>query len=107
MMRRLRLMKRVILLSVVVLWLGLSASAQRVPTFRQYPAKVERATARSIDFKNSPGASSFRTRLREALRGGVNFAGHYIVAGWGCGTGCISGAIIDGRTGRVYFPEVM
>jgi len=45
-----------------------------------------------------------RTRLSEALAGGVNFAGHYIVAGWGCGTGCISGAIIDARTGNVLWP---
>jgi hypothetical protein len=102
-------MKRSILLGLVVLGLSLSALAQRakIPTFAQYPAKVERATAKSIDFRHSPGASSFRTRLREALRDGVNFAGHYIVAGWGCGTGCISGAIIDARTGRVYFPEVL
>jgi hypothetical protein len=45
-----------------------------------------------------------RTRLSEALANGVNFAGHYIVAGWGCGTGCISGAIIDARNGNVYWP---
>ena len=46
-----------------------------------------------------------RTRLSEALSDGVNFAGHYIVAGWGCGTGCISGAVIDARNGKVYGPQ--
>jgi hypothetical protein len=39
------------------------------------------------------------------MSGKVNFAGHFILTGWGCGTGCISGAIIDARNGRVYFPD--
>lgn len=85
--------------------LPLFAQNGKVPTFGQYPAKVERARARSIDFKRNPDARTFRTRLTEALSGGVNFAGHYAVAGWGCGTGCISGAIIDTRTGNVFWPE--
>lgn len=76
-----------------------------LPAFRNYPAKVERATARSIDFRRSPGASTFRTRLREAVKGEVNFAGKYILTGWGCGTGCSYSAIIDAKTGRVYFPD--
>jgi hypothetical protein len=107
MVRKLPLMKRSMILACLVFGLGISAFAQkaRVPTFGQYHATVEKATAKSIDFRRSPDAWSFRTRLKEALRGGVNFAGRYIIAGWGCGTGCISGGIIDARTGRVYFPE--
>jgi len=75
-----------------------------LPTFGQYPATVEKAKARSINFKRSPGASTYRTRLTEALREGVNFAGHYIVTGWGCGTGCSNAAVIEARTGVVTFP---
>jgi hypothetical protein len=84
----------------------LAANAQngKPPAFSSYPATVEKARVSSINFKNNPGARTMRTRLTEATRGGVNFAGHYIVAGWGCGTGCISGAIIDARTGVVYWP---
>jgi hypothetical protein len=106
-MRKLPLMKRSIFVAVVSLALLVTAAAQKasVPTFNQFPARVEKVSARSIDLKKSDGAWTFRTRLTEALRGGVNFAGRYIVTGWGCGTGCISGAIIDARTGRVYFPE--
>lgn len=44
---------------------------------------------------------AFRTRLRQAAKEKPNFAGHYIVTIWGCGTECISGAIIDARTGSV------
>jgi hypothetical protein len=100
-------MKRAAAIAYLLLLLSLAVFGQRakVPAFGQYPVKVEPARVKTIDFKNSPGAGTFRTRLREALAGGVNFAGHYVVAGWGCGTGCISGAIIDTRNGRVYFPE--
>ena len=79
--------------------------AQTTPKFAAFPATVEKARAKAIDFKKNPDARSFRTRLSEALHRGVNFAGHYVVAGWGCGTGCISGAIIDARTGNVFWPE--
>jgi hypothetical protein len=106
-MRKLPLMKRCVIVFALGLGLGISAFAQdgRVPDFNRYRVTVEKAAARSIDFKSSPDARSFRTRLTAALRQGVNFAGRYILTGWGCGTGCISGAIIDARTGRVYFPE--
>lgn len=83
---------------------GAFAQTPRTPRFEQYPAKVEKARVKAIDFKRNPDAKTFRTRLSEAIREGVNFAGHYVVAGWGCGTGCISGAIIDARTGNVYWP---
>src|SRR5205807_983842 len=50
----------------------------------------------------SGGARTYRTRLREAAKGKPNFAGHFIVTGWGCGTECLEGAIIDAKTGRVF-----
>jgi hypothetical protein len=103
-------MKRNSVLGLLLLLAGaiaVQAQSGRVPTYGQFPTKLEKATARAIDFKNSPGAWGFRTRLRDALRRGVNFSGRYILTGWGCGTGCVSGAIIDARTGRVYFPDEM
>jgi len=87
--------------------LGVSNFGQSslVPKFSAFPTIVETTKAKSIDFKKNPDARTFRTRLTEGLRGGVNFAGHFVVVGWGCGTGCISGAIIDARTGNVFWPE--
>lgn len=46
---------------------------------------------------------TFRTRLREAARGPLNFAGGYMLALWGCGTSCTSGAVISAQTGRVIW----
>ena len=100
-MRRILLIgSTVFLLATPVLVIG-----QKAPAFSSYPAKVEKAQTRSIDFQRSPGANTFKTRLKAALAEGTDFAGHYRIAGWGCGTGCISGAVIDVRDGRVYFPE--
>ncbi|HGN1514084.1 hypothetical protein G7032_06650 [Pseudomonas monteilii] len=31
-----------------------------------------------------------------------NFAGHYVLDSFGCGTGCMASAIVDLRTGAVY-----
>jgi len=33
---------------------------------------------------------TFRTAITDAARKGPNFAGHYTVAEWGCGSGCMS-----------------
>lgn len=100
-------MKRLTLVLLGIALFAAVAAGQRPRSteFRSYPAAVEKTTARSIDFKRSPGASTYRTRLRNALKEGVNFAGRYILTGWGCGTGCSHSAVIDARTGRVYFPD--
>ena len=34
---------------------------------------------------------------------GPNFAGNYTIARWGCGSTCVGFAVVDARTGRVYF----
>jgi hypothetical protein len=57
-----------------------------------------------VDLASHPLASRFRTRLREAAGRGPNYARHYTVASWGCGSGCAQYAIVDARNGRVFFP---
>src|SRR5512140_2109705 len=106
-MRKSGLMKRSVFVIVTVLLLaaGSFAQAAKRPTFSKYPAAVEKPRVKSVDFRHDASARSFRTRLTEAFRGGVNFAGHYVLVGWGCGTGCTNGAIIDTRTGKVIWPE--
>jgi hypothetical protein len=105
-MRKSRFMKALPLCFIFFGLFAISASAQTAvkPAFKSYPATVEKAQVSTVNFKNNSAVRTMRTRLTEALHGGVNFAGHYIVAGWGCGTGCISGAIIDARTGNVLWP---
>jgi hypothetical protein len=54
------------------------------------------------------GAGAFGGRLvlgarRNAARLAPNFGGRFIVTTWGCGTTCLSGAVIDAPTGKVTF----
>jgi len=46
----------------------------------------------------------YRTLLTGWATEKPNFAGHYILATWGCGTGCTQIAVIDALTGKVFHP---
>lgn len=46
----------------------------------------------------------FRTKITEGAQEGPNFAGHYTITTWGCGTGCVQFAIINAKTGDVFMP---
>ena len=96
---------RSFIVAAVIIAAAFSVSAQRVPRFSQYAAKVERHARVTVNLKSHKDARMFRTNLRNAAKGGVNFAGHYILTGWGCGTNCSSWAIIDARNGKVFFPK--
>jgi hypothetical protein len=49
-------------------------------------------------------AKLYRTQIRRAARKPPDFAGHFRVARWGCGTCCQQFAVVDLRRGRVVFP---
>jgi hypothetical protein len=82
--------------------LGLTATfglAAQVPTFDKFrtaeafngqPAKPVLRTA----FQRR-----FATQIREQAMLPPNFAGHYKVIEWGCGSSCVSMAIVDLKTG--------
>jgi hypothetical protein len=97
---------RYALLTALMLAFSSSVLAQSpTPTFTQYAAKVVTIRNARVNLKSHKNASLFRTNLRNAAKEGVNFAGHYILTTWGCGTNCSQSAIIDARNGRVFFPR--
>lgn len=50
--------------------------------------------------------ASYRTRLRNSVRQGPNFAGRYSLVQFGCGTGCTGVFLTDVSTGKVFsFPR--
>ncbi len=77
-----------------------------IPEFEDYPSPSDwhgpEAQLRLI----TPSERMFRTRLNEAIKQPPNFADHYRVAYWGCGSMCGAGAVIDLRTGDVYPPPL-
>jgi len=73
------------------------------PGFEAYPVHEQFLGKPASPKLTERRARMFRTTLREQAAKGVNFAGHYIAVTWGCGSDCWSLAIIDARTGHVYF----
>jgi len=71
------------------------------PQFGDYPATVTHGSNAAPKFSTA-GQRTFRTRIRDAAEQGPNFAGHYTVAEWGCGTGCVQMAVVDNQSGAVY-----
>ena len=90
----------------IVLLCPVVVFAEKTINYSQFPARVEAKSAVRINLKSHPEAKHYRTNLRNALANSdVNFAGKYILVSWGCGSGCSQGAIIDTRTGNVFFPN--
>ena len=52
----------------------------------------------------TPLVKEHGTIIRKAAMRGANFAGHYRVVDWGCGTACGVYVIVDERTGKVFEP---
>jgi hypothetical protein len=79
---------------------------KRAPAFATYrvmsPETVENP---SLDLKSNHTARMYRTVLRSEIAKGPNFAGHYRVAIWGCGTSCAMFAVVNLKTGRVITTE--
>ncbi|MDR6829019.1 hypothetical protein J2X48_002934 [Bosea sp. BE271] len=71
-------------------------------TFGEYPSAVLPGP-RTTPVLDTPEKRAYRTRLRAAANGRPNFGGKFAVAEWGCGTSCITGAIVDLQTGDVVF----
>jgi peptidoglycan hydrolase-like protein with peptidoglycan-binding domain len=75
--------------------------------FSDYPATATlQGPPNYPDFKGRDrDYRDYRTRIRDGVSGGVNFAGHYSFVVIGCGTDCRFGFVIDLRTGKVFdFP---
>ncbi|MBC2858597.1 hypothetical protein [Stappia sp. 28M-7] len=90
-----------------ILWLLASitptSAAADIPKFRDFTVDIYKGPVAAPNLSSNSQAKTYRTRLRDAAKGGVNFAGHYILASWGCGTSCATGAVIDARNGDVFF----
>ena len=92
-------------LLISVVFLGARLAAVPVPTFDDYPATEIFRGKPAAPVLSTSEARKFRTELRRQAAEGPNFAGHFTFARWGCGAGCVTGAIVDAKTGRVWFPS--
>ena len=106
---------------LVVLWFcGASVLAQNAgtPRFEDYPAAEIFHGTPAPPLLVTKQERMFRTRIRDGVtkgegvwrdekeQPGPNFAGHYIVVTWACGSPCGMMAIVDAATGKVYRPPI-
>lgn len=91
-----------------------------VPRFGDFPAREAFRREPAQPVLTTPEERLYRTVIRRGVsRGwgvedgttgkelavpGLNFAGHYVIVRWGCGSPCLMVAIVDLRTGRVFPP---
>jgi hypothetical protein len=103
-----RIFLRSRLFAALLLALGARQVAQaqpaaKAPQFTDYAVRdIFRGRAAKVDL-GSPENRNYRTRLKEAAAQKANFAGHYVVTTWGCGTSCANGAAVDLTSGKVTF----
>jgi hypothetical protein len=84
--------------SVVV---GQNRPASELPRFEDYAVQEKwGGTAAPVKFQ-TPSDREYRTQFTRASKQPPNFAGHYRVATWGCGTDCLQGGIVDLSTGQL------
>lgn len=81
---------------------ALIASGANLPRFEDYPAAEIFKGSPAAPKLRRPGDRLFRTKIREGAAKGPNFAGHFTIADWGCGAGCVSIAIVDAKNGTIY-----
>lgn len=92
-----------ILFVLLAIFLQSDANAKQTPGFGDFKTKkIYSGKVASPDIKSHPEAKMYKTRLLNAAKGKVNFAGKYIFAAWGCGASCKMAAIINAKTGKVY-----
>jgi hypothetical protein len=85
--------------------IGFAQDWEHAPKPEDYPVKdiyKGKVAPVILDCKK---AKMFRTVLRQGAKTGPNFAGHYTMVAWGCGLGSFEIAVIDAKTGKVYFPH--
>lgn len=54
-----------------------------------------------LDNNSHAGAATYRNKLEEGMKGGVNFAGKYTIVSVDCGANCQRHYVIDRQTGKV------
>jgi len=75
------------------------------PRFEDYPAKPYAGPNAAPDLRSHPKSRLYRTRLKAWAKEKPSFAGHFILAKWGCGTECTEIAIIDAQSGKIFHPD--
>ena len=82
----------------------LPVNVNQVIEFEQYPVEIISAPSNKKSILTTKLAKQYKTVITNAMQELVNFAGHFRVVTWGCGTDCRGFAIVDKVSGVTYSP---
>ena len=84
-----------------------SAFADKTSKFADCPGAPVYTGLNALPLLATDDARRYRTMIRDGAREKPNFDGHFVVATWGCGSDCQTGAIIDAVSGKVTMLPVV
>ncbi len=88
-------------LLIIFLLLNSSIILAKVPQFSDYPAPVFKGKNAAMQLNEN--TKNYRTRFGYLKNEKPNFAGHYVIDFFGCGTSCIIGIAFNVRNGATQF----
>lgn len=102
---------------VLALLISVAAGSQSAtPRFDDYPAGPLYKGVPAALKLDKPGTRMYAEEIRNGVdtayndknlvQKGPNFAGEYVVVKWGCGSPCLRMAIVNVRTGEIYYPPL-
>jgi len=99
-------MKRILSAVALSLCVAFASNADDRFTFEKYPASaVSNKALAKVDWSSSKALAG-QWRIKESIEGTVgkkaDFAGHFVVATYGCGTGCQATVFVDVNDGKLY-----
>lgn len=80
-----------------------TANQSSPPRFEDYSAAQETITPGHKPVIVGKMSRRYASVLRDAAERPPDFAGHYVLASWGCGASCVMAAAIDAKTGTVIW----
>jgi hypothetical protein len=89
-----------LLLAAAAVAVAPAAVAAAAPRFKDYPASSFSSRTAKLHLEGAK-SRQYATMLRAAARRKPDFAGHFVLASWGCGASCTMSAAIDAKTGAV------
>jgi len=104
----------VLLASVLARSAWAQAPSSRLPRFEDYGINDIFKGTPAAPLIETPLDRMYRTRIRQGVtkgwgtfrdgkeQAGPNFAGHYFVIQWGCGTSCLMMVVVDALTGKIH-----
>lgn len=89
-------------IALIIYSTSISAADYSYPiSFDTFKVTVETRKIAVQPRVTSAEATPYISQLKSAAKQPINFAGHYVLATWGCGSGCVMGGAIDTLTGHV------